>query len=590
MRTGEDPLDHELIRLGQVCADSSAAAVRALRDRLAAGQLRVLLVGEAKRGKSSLGNALLGRELLPSGVTPVTAISTTITRGSPERAEVRHHDGQMLTVPAADLERYVTEWGNPENRRGVDSVTVFLPDGIAISGLTLVDTPGVGSILEHNTAEARSTLETMDAAIMVLTSDPPISASERVLLQQITELSVTTFIVVNKVDRLAETELAEVGDFVRTAVTKAVGVELPMFYCSARDGLRARLDADQEGWAASGVAALADALAAHLAAHRVRDLQISIAQAARRLAAQELDQCAVTLATLTAHLDHRDHQVGLFAEQLDAVGVQRDAALDVTASEFARQLSQLDTDAAVQARMITADVNAEFERFCGALPNEDPKDLEAAGREVIAARIRADVEEWRDSWETRLRQSITALAERHQDSLAKALAGLQQAAEELLGVRLQAQLGTVELPDLGQFRYEFDPGMGWNQPLAAALRWHAPGRLARRQIINHLREELPRLVDKHVGRARADFQSRLQAAGRELDASITGAFAHQQQALGQALSSARSLYDRTHADQQGARQTLGAKRDKLQSLLARFEELGRYPTEQQSRQMIRSLA
>jgi hypothetical protein len=42
-----------------------------------------------------------------------------------------------------------------------------------------VDTPGTGSVHGHNTAEADAVLPSMDAAIFVLSSDPPVSAIER---------------------------------------------------------------------------------------------------------------------------------------------------------------------------------------------------------------------------------------------------------------------------------------------------------------------------------------------------------------------------------------------------------------------------
>ena len=65
----------------------------ALRARLRVARLRVLVVGEAKRGKSTLVNALLGRDVLPVGVTPLTALATTVTHGADEDAEVRFLDG-----------------------------------------------------------------------------------------------------------------------------------------------------------------------------------------------------------------------------------------------------------------------------------------------------------------------------------------------------------------------------------------------------------------------------------------------------------------------------------------------------------------
>jgi GTP-binding protein EngB required for normal cell division len=54
----------------------------------------------------------------------------------------------------------------------------------------------------------------MDAAVFVLTADPPLSASERDLLVRVTQASVRTFLVLNKADRLNAVELQDVREFV----------------------------------------------------------------------------------------------------------------------------------------------------------------------------------------------------------------------------------------------------------------------------------------------------------------------------------------------------------------------------------------
>ena len=53
----------------------------ALRSRFDEGLLRVAVLGQFKRGKSTLLNALLGARILPTGVTPVTALPTFISAG-----------------------------------------------------------------------------------------------------------------------------------------------------------------------------------------------------------------------------------------------------------------------------------------------------------------------------------------------------------------------------------------------------------------------------------------------------------------------------------------------------------------------------
>jgi predicted GTPase len=100
----------ELSALGR---HEDRATLDTLRDRLHEGRLRVLVTGEAKRGKSTLINALLGRPVLPVGVTPLTALATTVRYGEDEGATVIFGDGHTETFPLSALDDLVTERGNP---------------------------------------------------------------------------------------------------------------------------------------------------------------------------------------------------------------------------------------------------------------------------------------------------------------------------------------------------------------------------------------------------------------------------------------------------------------------------------------------
>ena len=198
-----DPLLAALDELSGLGGEGDRAAVDALRGRLAERRLRVLVAGEAKRGKSTLINALLGRTLLPTGVTPLTALATTVRYGREEGAAAVFRDGRAESFPLSSLDDLVTERGNPANRRNLASVAVVVGAPLLARGVELVDTPGTGSVYAHNTAEAEAALETMDAAVFVLTADPPVAASERELMARVAELSVTMFVVLNKADYLA---------------------------------------------------------------------------------------------------------------------------------------------------------------------------------------------------------------------------------------------------------------------------------------------------------------------------------------------------------------------------------------------------
>src|SRR5664279_4584547 len=144
--------------------------VAELSRRVREDVLRVVVAG-----KSTLINALLARAVLPTGVVPLTAVPTTLSYGESEAVEVRYTDGRDAVLGLDALPELVTEAGNPANRGGVAAVTVRLPAPLLAGGMELVDTPGTGSVYVHNTTAAAGALERMDAAVFVLTVDPPIS-------------------------------------------------------------------------------------------------------------------------------------------------------------------------------------------------------------------------------------------------------------------------------------------------------------------------------------------------------------------------------------------------------------------------------
>jgi ribosome biogenesis GTPase A len=141
-----DILPAALDGLSAVAGPGDHAALADLRDRLRQQLLRVLVAGEAKRGKSTLVNALLGRQVLPSGVTPLTSLATAVRYGRAESVTAVFRDGHAESYPLSALDDLVTERGNPDNRRALASVTVTVDAPVLARGVELVDTPGTGSV------------------------------------------------------------------------------------------------------------------------------------------------------------------------------------------------------------------------------------------------------------------------------------------------------------------------------------------------------------------------------------------------------------------------------------------------------------
>ncbi len=202
--------------------ESLAHEARALAERFGDGCFYVACVGQFKRGKSALINALIGQELLPTGVIPVTSVVTVVRHGAAVAARVRFGDSWEACDPR-ELGAFVTEEGNPGNRKGVSGVEVFVPSPVLLRGLCLVDTPGVGSVSALNTAATRAFLPRMDAALVVLGADPPISGEEADLIVEIARRVADVALVLNKADRLGAAERAEAVRFTARVVSERIG-------------------------------------------------------------------------------------------------------------------------------------------------------------------------------------------------------------------------------------------------------------------------------------------------------------------------------------------------------------------------------
>lgn len=434
---GGDELAVVLAELAGHITDARTETVQDLQLRLGGARLRVLLVGEAKRGKSTVGNAILRREVLPTGVIPLTAVATTVTLGSPERVEVHGLDGNIVTAPLSELAGYVTEAGNPGNERGVGEVVVRLTGGLPHPSVQLVDTPGVGSVHQHNTEAAQAAMTRMDLAVFVLSADPPISAAEQVLLSRVRGLSARTIIILNKVDQLDPADRVEAEQFTRRAASAALGVPanaVALFSVSAREAVRAVTARDDAGWVDSGMAAFIQALQQQLDRSWRTDLAASIAGSARRVASELIDESALTRRAHELSATSQASQVAAFARCLDNLAIHREDASAVATAHLNRWRALLDADAENAIMSATATVHQHLDATLSGTGEAPIAELETAGWTILNDLIVTLVGQWRTTWTQSLTEAAAEATRRQQQLLDEAFTDLRAAAATLLGV------------------------------------------------------------------------------------------------------------------------------------------------------------
>jgi GTP-binding protein EngB required for normal cell division len=231
--------------------------------RLAEDRFNLVVVGRFSRGKTSLMNAMLDTDRLPTGIVPLTSVITTVSYGSSERAFIEHEGwalDQEISLNA--LPDFVTQKGNPGNRRGVAVARVELPAELLRRGFHFVDTPGLGSSIVENTRTTERFLPEADAFMLVTSYDSPLSEEELRVLQGIATSASRLFLVINKHDLVSPEERNQVLGHVREQARRVFGEPLPrVFSVSARDAMEATALRDHERFLASGIGELRDELA-----------------------------------------------------------------------------------------------------------------------------------------------------------------------------------------------------------------------------------------------------------------------------------------------------------------------------------------
>ncbi len=524
----------DLARLAiEIGAPDVAAEADAVARRVAEGRFYVACVGQFKRGKSTLLNALVGRALLPVGVVPVTSVPTVLRFGEKPGARIRFREGTWRDIDVDLLPAYVAEENNSENRLGVEAVEVFVPNALLSKGLCLVDTPGIGSILDGNTAATRAFVPHVDAAIVVLGADPPISREEMDLVDEIAARVESLHFVLNKADRLPPRESAEAARFAEAALEKRLGTRAaPLLLVSATETLDRGPTRDWEKLERS-------------LSLMARESGADLVKAAERRAAARLG------ARIVAILDERKDALVLPIAETE----QRIGALAAATADAERSMADLGYLLAAEVDRLSARFAADREAFLFAAHAEAGRELESAleglrcggarewrarARESAAAITRARLDRWLAAEQPVAESLYRAAAERFlalgNEFLRRFLASGELEPEALpaglgheAGFRAKSGLFYTELLAVAQ-----PSAPSW---LADIFRTRAAlGRAVARDTAAYLE----RLLSSNSARFQNDLIERVRESRRRLEAEIRAR-------LSEAVRSATSALERAKA-------------------------------------------
>lgn len=225
----------------------------------------------------------------------------------------------------------MTEEGNPRNRLGVTEVEVVLPASILSKGVVLIDTPGIGSTYRHNTQVTLNFLQQCDAALFLISADPPITDVELDFLRQVRQKVPRLFFVLNKVDYLHADECDQALSFFRKILIEHLEIDedIPIFCISARRRMEAKVKQNKEEWVESGVAELET----HLIDFLVREKFAVLCEAISRRAADAAEAAlmGVRISLQALHLPEKtlEERFLIFEKSLQQADQDRTIIQDI---------------------------------------------------------------------------------------------------------------------------------------------------------------------------------------------------------------------------------------------------------------------
>lgn len=191
-------------------------------------RFKVAVVGDIKRGKSTLINTLLGQDndtLSPVNSAVCTGcivyymdLSVLTECESPHAKVYFYGKADPERVDFLDIEDYITEDANPNNRRGVARVEIYGHFPL-LHSCCLVDTPGANAVIERHGEMVYDLLPSADAVIMAVMAGQAMTTSEAQMLQALSgDEQRKIFYVLTQIDREDPTTLPQICDWVKKKI------------------------------------------------------------------------------------------------------------------------------------------------------------------------------------------------------------------------------------------------------------------------------------------------------------------------------------------------------------------------------------
>ncbi len=491
-------------------ADTIDDRLLTVKEHLLSNCFNLVILGQFKRGKTTLINSLIGKEILPSSVVPLTSVVTILKHSGEINCNIYMQDGSNKIVRLEELTDYITEKGNPKNIKNVRCARIQYPSPFLEKGMLLVDTPGVGSTFLHNTETTYEFLDHLDAVLFLMSADVPISQVEKELLDTIKGSTQKIFFVLNKIDNLTPEEIEEISAFNKHVLEEMGFTVQEILPISAREALKAKIINNEALLSQSGLLNLEDALNRFLSLEKGKIVLNTAISKINRITTQKLSQIAIEKKTLLASGEELENKIDTFHKLVANLKQDREDVVYLLKGESDKLCLKVEDLLKTFEEKEVPRIKQCLQDFFDKNSDANPTTLRDEMQKVIKEEVTKGFDVFRKDTEQMFSNTIQETFTRFTKRSNNIVNEFKTAAEILFEVAMDPIEFSVELTkDAGFYYVVQEYTAPTDEEVKSLLRTFLPKSMSRKMVLNEMLERVSSDVSRNCGRVRYDLTSRI---------------------------------------------------------------------------------
>ena len=489
--------------------------IEQLSSKIRNEKFYLVVLGLFKRGKSSFINSLLGKEVAPTAVVPLTSVITLIEYGEKDYAKILFHDKTESIIDISQVDEYIAEEKNPHNKKNVELVTLFINSDI-LKTISIIDTPGVGSTLEHNTKTTYAFIEKIDAAVFIFSADIPITEIEAEFLKKLYQSVPKIIFVLNKKDIISQKDLDSILNFNRNVLKSICGEdEAKIFLLSAKQAIEGHKKQDRRLIEESGIQNIIDEINSLLKNDKTEILSKSSLNRFNSILNQVNLFLEVQLQTLKTPIDKLQQQYSEFENSLKTMYESKDD-FDILILGKVKQLQDYVTETIYDYgkklyNSIEQKVSINIYDYLEEIKKNGIIELQ----EQLFNYIEKSFDPLKEKLENEVIEKFQNILKDYSKGSNRFINELVKNLSELGTIHFEELISTFNLQIATCFYYSFQTAKLPSIFRYRFIRKITPNNFLAKVILNLLKENIMRNIDMNCGRINYDIRYKIQESFRE---------------------------------------------------------------------------